>query len=67
MANPVETTKIEAGKFWARCEKCGRWQEVSPQGQKVETYFEVWEADFCCCGRSQKAVFTLEKDYIDFH
>jgi hypothetical protein len=61
------TTKIEAGKFLARCEACGRWQEVSPKARRSEEFFEVWEADFSCCGRNQTAIFTLEKDYLDFH
>jgi hypothetical protein len=67
MANPAESTKIEAGRFLARCGKCGRWQEVSPLAHRVEAFFEVWEADFFCCGRGQSAVFTQEKDYLDFH
>jgi len=61
------TTKIEAGKFLAQCRKCGRWREVSPKAQKAEGYFEVWEANFQCCGQNQAASFTLEKDYMDFH
>jgi hypothetical protein len=64
---PVTTTKIEAGKFLARCRECGRWQEVTPKHLRCEGYFEEWEADFRCCDRQQTAVFTLEKDYLDFH
>jgi len=62
-------TKIEGGKFLARCRKCGRWQEVSPRAEtrRGEGYFEEWRADFRCCDTPQTAVFTLEKDYLDFH
>ena len=67
MIDQGEKAKIEAGKFLARCRECGRWQEVRPRACRTEEFFEVWEADFSCCGRSQSAVFTLEKDYIDFH
>jgi len=67
MADPGETARIEAGKFLARCGKCGRWQEVRPQAGRTEEFFEVCEAKFSCCGQSQSAVFTLEKDYVDFH
>jgi hypothetical protein len=60
-------TKIEAGKFLAQCRECGRWQEVTPKHLRCEGYFEEWQADFRCCDRKQTAVFTLEKDYLDFH
>lgn len=63
----MASTKIEAGKFLAQCRECGRWREVSPKAQGAEGYFEVWEADFRCCRLNQTAVFTLEKDYLDFH
>ena len=63
----VAATKIEAGKFLAQCRECGRWREVSPQPQRAEGYFEIWEAELRCCGRKQTARFTLEKDYVDFH
>ena len=63
----LAATKIEAGKFLAQCGECGRWQEVSPTGQRTDGYFEVWEAEFRCCDRNQAAVFTVEKDYLDFH
>jgi hypothetical protein len=67
MTGAADSVKIEGERFLARCEVCGCWQEVGPKAQRVEAYFEVWEADFYCCGRSQVAVFTLEKDYLDFH
>jgi len=67
MATQVTATKIESGKFLAQCRQCGRWREVSPRPQQGEDYFEVWVGDFRCCGLNQTAVFTLEKDYLDFH
>jgi hypothetical protein len=63
----LTATKIESGKFLAQCRKCGRWQEVSPQGRRAEDYFEVWDAYFRCCDQEQTAVFVVEKDYLDFH
>jgi hypothetical protein len=63
----VTTTKIEAGKFLVQCRECGRWQEVTPKHLRCDGYFEEWQADFRCCDRQQTAVFTLEKDYLDFH
>jgi hypothetical protein len=63
----MEATKIETGRFLARCGECGRWQDLTPKAHRVEEYFEVWEAEFRCCDRDQTAVFTLEKDYLDFH
>jgi hypothetical protein len=64
---PVETGKIEGGKFLARCAKCGRWLEVHPEPGVADGYFEVWVGDFFCCATKQKARFTREKDYLDFH
>ena len=63
----MAVTKIETGKFLARCHTCGRWQEVSAKIRRTEAYFEVWEADFRCCDQEQSAVFIVEKDYVDFH
>jgi hypothetical protein len=63
----LAATKIEAGKFLAQCGQCGRWREVSPTEQRSNDYFEIWEAEFRCCERNQTAIFTQEKDYLDFH
>jgi hypothetical protein len=60
-------TKIAAGKFLAQCQECGRWQEVNPELRGSEGFFEEWAEEFRCCDRDQTAVFTLEKDYLDFH
>jgi hypothetical protein len=59
--------KVEGNKYWARCEKCGRWLEVRPQPGEAGGYFMEWQASFSCCGLEQTATFTLEKDEIDFH
>ncbi len=59
--------KVENGKFWARCEVCGGWRpvELSPCG--TEPFFAHFQAEFSCCRRTQQAVFTVEKDELDFH
>ena len=67
MEKAAAATEIEAGKFLAQCRECGRWREVRPKTRRVEGYFEEWEADFRCCDQNQTAVFTREKDYLDFH
>jgi hypothetical protein len=63
----LAATKIEAGKFLAQCLKCGRWREVTPELRGSEGFFEEWAGEFRCCDRDQTAVFTVEKDYLDFH
>jgi hypothetical protein len=55
------------GRFEARCEHCGAWQEVKPQQLACDTFFEHYEAGFTCCGTSQTAQLAMEKDEIDFH
>jgi len=51
----------------ARCRECGTWVEVCPRSVRTEIFFEHLQAEFRCCETQQQAVFTLEKDYIDFH
>lgn len=65
MANSL--SKIESGKCLAQCEKCRAWREVAPIPARADAYFEFWEAEFSCCGLSQKAVFTWEKTADDVH
>jgi hypothetical protein len=63
----LAATKIEAGKFLAQCQECGLWHEVTPELRGYEGFFEEWAGEFRCCDRDQTAVFTVEKDYLDFH
>jgi hypothetical protein len=59
--------KVEDGRYFAQCRKCGQWREVRPQDRGAETYFAHWEAEFFCCGLEQRAIFVVEKDELDFH
>jgi len=63
----MATGKMEGNKYWAQCEKCGRWLEVLPQPAEASAYFMQWQGSFSCCGLKQTASFTREKDEIDFH
>lgn len=58
---------IAGEKFQARCQRCGRWQEVSAAPQAADLYFEYWRARFICCGQEQSAWFTVEKVDDDIH
>jgi len=55
------------GKYLAQCGKCGAWVEVHPQTHGTELFFEVLQAEFECCDLQQTAIFTQEKDTLDFH
>lgn len=59
--------KIEGGRYLARCAHCGAWQEVRPEPAGAEAFFIHWRVFFTCCGRSQTALATEEKDEIDVH
>jgi hypothetical protein len=61
------TRVAEDGRYLAQCRKCGVWREIQPQTVAVETFFEILEADFFCCGLRQTASLKREKDSIDFH
>ncbi|MFZ5451193.1 MAG: hypothetical protein ACOZF2_04905 [Thermodesulfobacteriota bacterium] len=63
----TEARMAEDGRYWARCAKCGTWVEVYPVTAKGDLFFEVLKAGFHCCGRQQSAIFTREKDCLDFH
>ncbi|MDI6853711.1 MAG: hypothetical protein QME75_08945 [Deltaproteobacteria bacterium] len=63
----MTTSRVEDGRYFAKCATCGAWQEVQPHNRGSETYFAHWEAVFSCCGLEQTAVFILEKDELDFH
>jgi hypothetical protein len=53
--------------FWARCRKCGDWQEVFPEPKKADLYFEYWQARFFCCDQEQSTWFTIDKVDDDVH
>ncbi|MDP3183325.1 MAG: hypothetical protein Q8M54_10990 [Desulfobaccales bacterium] len=59
--------KIADGRFLAQCQECGKWLEVQPLSPRADSYFELWDAEFRCCGLRQTVRFTLEKDTTDFH
>jgi hypothetical protein len=56
-----------ADKFLAQCRVCGGWQEVFPDPEKADLYFEYWQARFYCCNQEQACWFTIEKEVDDVH
>ncbi|MEW6388200.1 MAG: hypothetical protein AB1491_11855 [Thermodesulfobacteriota bacterium] len=60
-------SKVEAGRYLAKCRVCGQWREVEARPLDADSFFARLEGEFSCCGTTQRATFTLEKDEIDFH
>ena len=50
-----------------RCERCGVWHEVRPEPAGADAFFAHWRATLTCCGLTQTATVTVEKDEIDMH
>lgn len=63
---PITRITVE-GEYLAQCQQCGVWVELHPKTVRADLFFEILEADFCCCGLGQSARFILEKDAIYYH
>ncbi len=59
--------RIQDGRFFAQCRRCGKWQEVTAAATQADLYFEYWQAVFSCCRQEQTAWFTIEKVDDDVH
>ncbi|MGQ9688482.1 MAG: hypothetical protein ACUVXF_06805 [Desulfobaccales bacterium] len=59
--------RSSGGRYEARCDHCGRWQEVELQQLPCDAFFSHFITEFCCCGIQQVAKLTVEKDELDFH
>jgi len=60
-------SKVEDGRYLARCQVCGVWVEIPCTPQWADRFFFYWQAEFTCCGQRQAVLFAAEKEDDDMH